>query len=136
MKNEIAIKEVETSRGRIFAYWATTAIVALQVAAGAYFDLTKFPAFSQIAQHLGYPAYLLTILGVLRVFALIALLIPRFSRLKEWTYAGLFFEFTVAVTSHIVMGDAVIVWIMPLIFAGILITSWYLRPPSRRLASN
>ena len=136
MENEIAIKEVKTSKGRIFAYWTTTGIVALQVAAGAYFDLTRFPAFSQIAQHLGYPIYLLTILGILRILALVVLLIPHFPRLKEWTYAGLFFEFTVAVISHIAVGDAVNVWIMPLIFAGILIASWYLRPSSRRFVSN
>jgi len=134
MEKEITIKEVKTSKGRLFAYWIITAIVALQVAAGAYFDLTGFPAFSQIAQHLGYPLYLLSILGVLRILALIALLAPRFPRLKEWTYAGLFFEYTVAAASHIAVGDGAKVWIMPLIFAGILIASWYLRPLSRRLA--
>lgn len=134
MEKEIAIKEVKTSKNRLIAYWVTTAIVALQIAAGAYFDLTQFPAFSQIAHHLGYPLYLLTILGVLRILALIALLAPRFPRLKEWVYAGLFFEFTVAVTSHITVGDGVSVWISPLIFAGLLMTSWYLRPLSRRLA--
>lgn len=130
----MAIKEAKASQRRLIAYWVTTAIVALQVTAGAYFDLTGFPAFSQIAQHLGYPLYLLAILGVLRILALMALLAPRFPRLKEWTYAGLFFEYTVAVASHIAVGDGANVWIMPLIFAGILIASWYLRPPSRRFA--
>jgi DoxX-like family len=136
MEKELTIKEVRISQKRLFVYWITTAIVALQVAAGAYFDLTGSPAFSQIAQHLGYPIYLLTILGVLRILALIALLAPRFPRLKEWTYAGLFFEYTVALTSHIVIGDGANVWIMPLIFASILIASWYLRPPSRCLQNN
>src|SRR5579872_2361203 len=121
MEKEITIKDVKTSKGRLFAYWVATAIIALQVAAGAYFDLTGFPAFSQIAQHLGYPHYLLTILGVLRILALIPLLAPRFPRLKEWVYAGLFFEYTIAAASHITVGDAAKVWITPLIFAGILI---------------
>ncbi|HWY98688.1 MAG TPA: DoxX family protein [Bacteroidia bacterium] len=123
-----------TSKGKVIAYWITTGIIALQVASGAYFDLTKFPDFSKIAQHLGYPIYLLTILGVARVFALLALLAPRFPRLKEWAYAGLFFEYSLALVSHITVGDNAIVWIWPLIFAGILIASWYLRPTSRRLA--
>lgn len=133
MEKEIVIEEVKTSKGRIIAYWITTAIIALQVSAGAYFDLTRFPAFSQIAQHLGYPLYLLTILGVARILALIALLAPGFPRLKEWTYAGLFFEFTVAVISHITMGDGPEVWISPLSFAALLMASWYLRPTSRKL---
>lgn len=136
MEKEIAIKKINTFKLRLFAYWLTTIVVALQVTAGAYFDLIRLPAFSQTVQHLGYPLYLLTILGILRILALIALLAPRFPRLKEWTYAGLFFEFTVAVTSHIIVGDGANVWIMPLIFAGILLTSWYLRPPTRRLVSN
>jgi uncharacterized membrane protein YphA (DoxX/SURF4 family) len=136
MEKEIAIKDVNTSKGRLSAYWITTAIVALQVAAGAYFDLTGFPAFSQIAQHLGYPHYLLALLGILRILALVALLVPRFPRLKEWAYAGLFFEYTVAVVSHIITGDSASAWVSPLIFAGILMASWYLRPPSRRLHNN
>jgi hypothetical protein len=136
MEKAITIKDVKTSKRRLFAYSVTTAIVALQVAAGAYFDLTGFPAFSQIAQHLGYPHYLLTILGVLRILALIALLAPGFPRLKEWAYAGLFFEYTVAVASHITVGDAANVWIMPLIFAVILIVTWYLRLPPPALHNN
>ena len=118
---------------RNIAYWTTTGIIALQVASGAYFDLTKYPDFSKIAIHLGYPLYLLTILGVLRILALIALLAPRFPRLKEWAYAGLFFEYTVALASHITIGDGANVWIWPLLFAVIAIASWYLRPPSRKL---
>ena len=136
MEKAITIKDVKTSKGHLFAYWVTTAIVVLQVAAGAYFDLTGFPSFSQIVQHLGYPHYLLTILGVLRILALIALLVPRRPRLNEWAYSGLFFEYTVAAASHITLGDAANVWITPLIFAGILIVSWYLRLPSRALHNN
>ena len=133
MEQEIAIKEVKTSKGRLIGYWIATGIIALQVLAGAYFDLTRFPAFSQIAQHLGYPLYLLTILGVARILALIALLAPRFARLKEWTYAGLFFEYSLAFLSHITMGDGPEVWISPLAFAALLMASWYLRPTSRKL---
>jgi hypothetical protein len=121
-------------RGRLIAFWITTGIISLQVASGAYFDLTKFPNFAKIAEHLGYPAYLLTILGVLRVFALITLLIPRFPQLKEWAYAGLFFEFILAVVSHIAVGDNVQAWMWPLIFVIFLLASWYLRPASRKVA--
>lgn len=123
------------SKVRIIAYWITTGLIALQVASGAYFDLTKFPDFSKIAEHLGYPLYLLTILGVLRVFALTALLAPRFPRLKEWTYAGLFFEYALATISHMTVGDGANAWMWPLLFAGILMASWYLRPDSRKLSA-
>lgn len=133
MEQEIAVKKLKPFKGTLVAYRIITAIVVLQVLAGAYFDLTRFPSFSQIAQHLGYPLYLLTILGILRILALISLLIPRFPRLKEWAYAGLFFEYALAVVSHIIVGDGAGVWIPPLVFAGLLIASWGLRPSSRIL---
>ena len=41
-----------------------------------------------VIEHLGYPTYLLTIMGVWKVPGAVALLIPRFPRLKEWAYAG------------------------------------------------
>ena len=41
--------------------------------------------------HLGYPIYLLTILGVWKILGVVAVLIPKFPLLKEWAYAGFFF---------------------------------------------
>ena len=40
--------------------------------------------------HLGYPVYLLTILGVWKILGVVGVLIPKFPRLKEWAYAGFF----------------------------------------------
>lgn len=58
-------------------------------------------------QHLGYPVYFLTIHGVWKILGLAALLIPRFSLLQEWAYAGFVFAMTGAVFSHIAVGDPV-----------------------------
>jgi uncharacterized membrane protein YphA (DoxX/SURF4 family) len=49
---------------------------------------------------LGYPTYVLTILGILKIPAAIALLLPGLPRLKEWAYAGTVFELTVAAASR------------------------------------
>ena len=40
-----------------------------------------------LEQQLGYPAYFSVILGVWKVLGAVALLVPRFPRLKEWAYA-------------------------------------------------
>jgi hypothetical protein len=62
------------------------------------------------------------------------LLAPGFPRLKEWAYAGIFFNMTgAAAVSHAVHGDAVWHVIVTLIFAVLAVVSWALRPPSRRL---
>lgn len=111
------------------SFWILTSILALQVATGAVMDLSHNKGFVAIASHLGYPAYLLTMLGVLRILALIVILIPKFSRIfKEWAYAGVLLEFTIAFISHIVVHDPSQQWIWAILFAIITIASWALRP--------
>lgn len=56
---------------------------------------------------LGYPVYLQTIPGIWKILEVVALLIPKFPRLKEWAYAGFFFAMCGAAISHIVSGDSV-----------------------------
>src|SRR5438045_7683991 len=56
--------------------------------------------------HLGYPVYLLTILGIWKILGVVALLIPKFPLLKEWAYAGFFFVMSSAIFSHIAIGDS------------------------------
>ncbi len=121
-------------------YWATTIIIALELLAGGVTDLIHGPALlfvgepvvSVLAQ-LGYPVYLLTILGVWKLLGAIALLMPRFPRLKEWAYAGAFFEMTGAAASWVARGGAMGDLIWPLAFAVLTLASWALRPPSRTL---
>ena len=49
--------------------------------------------------HLGYPLYFITIIGFWKVLGAITLLAPGFPRLKEWAYAGIFFDLTGAAAS-------------------------------------
>jgi len=61
-------------------------------------------------------------------------IIPRFPRLKEWAYAGVFFDLTGAVSSQLASGsiDAGTM-AYPIVMTGVAVASWALRPPSRRL---
>jgi uncharacterized membrane protein YphA (DoxX/SURF4 family) len=127
---------------KMIAYWATTTVVALELLAGGVTDLVHGgtmvvagPPVVEILAHLGYPAYLLTILGLWKLPGGIALLVPGFPRLKEWAYAGAFFVYTGAVASGVARGrddPATLIWV-PLIFAVLTIASWALRPQSRTL---
>ena len=126
----------QSSRAQIIAYWIFTAIVALQSAAGAILDFSGDPDFADIAIHLGYPPYLLIILGVWRTLAFIALLVPGFPLVKEWAYAGLFFDYTGAMASHIIVGDGIEQWMWPATFALVTFASWALRPEDRRLRAT
>ena len=90
------------------------------------------PVVLVLAQ-LGYPVYLLTILGVWRLLGAIALLVPRFPRLKEWAYAGAFFVYVGAAASWAARGGGMGYLIGPLAFAVLTLASWALRPPGRIL---
>lgn len=113
-------------------YWLFTTLLVFELAAGSVWDLLRIEYVRVALTHLGYPLYLLVILGAWRVPGSLALLVPGFPRLKEWVYAGAFFEYTGAAASHLLAGDHGGQWVGPLIFAGFTLLSWALRPASRR----
>jgi hypothetical protein len=116
------------------AFWLATLFVAVnQIWAGVTDCLHAQPLFG-IVLHLGYPPYFSTMLGIWKLLAAVALLAPRRPLLKEWAYAGLFFDFSAAIVSHAAVRDGVVSFIGPIVSIGALFASWYLRPPPRRLA--
>ena len=125
-----------TMRGKSIAYWTTTILVAFFISGGV----------TQVAQYLanphgtvpelGYPTYFFAILGVWKVLGAIAILVPRFPRLKEWAYAGIFFDLTGAAASCAAVGGYGAYGfhvIAPLIITGFMAASWALRPESRKI---
>jgi DoxX-like protein len=54
------------------------------------------------------------LIGVWYVLGGVALLVPRFPRLKEWAYAGLVFIYTRAVASHLAVGDPAVTLVAPI----------------------
>jgi uncharacterized membrane protein YphA (DoxX/SURF4 family) len=92
----------------------------------------RLQPFGGIMAHLGYPGYFTTIIGAAYLLAGVALLAPRFPRLKEWAYAGLVFVYTGAIASRAAMKDDAVTLVAPFVFAGIAFASWALRPPARR----
>jgi uncharacterized membrane protein YphA (DoxX/SURF4 family) len=122
----------DCSRRRIIAYWVTTVIIAAEFAIGGVMDILRLPPFFAILKHLGYPGYFSVILGIWKVFGAVTVLAPRFPRLKEWAYAGMFFNMTGAAASHLAVGDPPVALVAPIIFTGLVIASWALRPLARR----
>ena len=88
---------------------------------------------ADIVTHLGYPLYFLRIIGVWKLLGGIVLLIPGYPRLKEWAYAGIFFELSGAAASWWMhehnLGQAV----PPMVLAVVALVSWALRPQHRLL---
>lgn len=125
---------------KVIGYWVTTAIIEFELLVGGITDLAHGrtvlvvgPPVVDVLAHLGYPKYLLTMLGIWKLLGGIVLVVPRFPRLKEWAYAGVFFEMTGAAASWLAVGDNLGEFITPLIFAAFTMASWALRPPERIL---
>jgi hypothetical protein len=124
------------------AYRAATAIVAGETLAGGVVDLThgrekvvSGKPVADIVTQLGYPLYVLAILGVLKLAGAVVLFAPRLPRLKEWAYAGVLFELTGAAASHALRRNSRGDVLAPLALAAFALASWALRPPSRTLGT-
>jgi uncharacterized membrane protein YphA (DoxX/SURF4 family) len=122
------------TRRRMIAYWVTTALVVFELVLGGIWDILRVPQVRGVIERLGYPSYFLVILGIWKLLGAVALVIPRFPRLKEWAYAGVFFDLTGAVASLLAAGliDAGTIT-YPIVMTGVAVMSWALRPSSRRL---
>lgn len=121
---------------RTVAYWIFTLVIAYEMAAGGIWDLLRIEYVRVVLTHLGYPMYLLTIIGVWKIPCALVLVVPSFKRLKEWAYAGAFFNYTGAAASHFSVGDGANKWAVPLVFAGFTLVSWALRSPARRFVET
>jgi AhpD family alkylhydroperoxidase len=54
----------------------------------------RVPQVVEGVTHLGFPLHFVTLLGVWKVLGGIAVLVPGFALVKEWAYAGMFFDLT------------------------------------------
>lgn len=126
-----------TMKAKSIAYWTTTILVAFPIGSGGVAQVARLQGTVEGFVHiLHYPLYFVTILGVWKVLGAIAILAPRFPRLKEWAYAGIFFDLTGAAASTAAVGvyGAYGFHILaPLIIAALAVASWALRPESRRI---
>ena len=124
-----------TKRNKII-YWIATIWLALGMVATGVVQLVKMKngqGGADMIIHLGYPVYLLTLLGIWKILGVIAVLIPKFPLLKEWAYAGFFFIMSGAMFSHIAVGDSFTELIPALLLLVLTFTSWYFRPASRKI---
>jgi len=124
-----------TKRNKII-YWIATIWLALgMLATGAaqLFKTKEGQGGVDMITHLGYPAYLLTILGIWKTLGVITVLIPKFPLLKEWAYAGFFFVMSGAVFSHLAVGDPVNELFPSLLLLILALASWYFRPADRKI---
>jgi hypothetical protein len=124
----------KSKRSRAIAYWVTTLLGPASFVVGGMLFLTQGEQQVATLAHLGYPAYLLYILGLWKWLGAVAVVVPALPLLKEWAYAGFFFELSGAAASHAFAGDGLGPIVQPLVFLALVVASWALRPASRRIS--
>ena len=117
-------------------YWGATALLSVGMLGSGIAQILQSKDMIDLVSHIGYPNYFLYIIGVWKVLGVIAILVPGFTLLKEWAYAGFFFLLTGALISHLIMGDAGKAIFGPLFQTIFVILSWYFRPADRKINLN
>lgn len=129
--------EQQERSGRI-VHWVSTVLIVFFIGSGGIAYLLGLKANVAGFEVMGYPPYLLTILGFWKVSGAIVLVVPGFPRLKEWAYAGIFFNLSGAAASHIAANDygdtGFHVWVNVLL-AVLLFISWRYRAPGNVLGN-
>jgi len=111
-------------------FWIVTGLFAAFMLSASIPDIMLTPDTKAFMAHLGYPDYFTVFIGVLKVLGVIAILVPGFPRIKEWAYAGFFFDLTGA-TYSLIARDGLMpqmaIMLLPLIFCGISYTYFHKR---------
>lgn len=124
-----------TTKTKMILYWTMTVLIAFFIGSGGVAQVLQYFATPHgVVPVLGYPMYFFAILGFWKALGALAILVPRYPRLKEWAYAGIFFDLTGAAASCAMSGGYGAYGfhvIAPLVLTGFTVASWALRPQSR-----
>lgn len=106
-------------------FWVFTILICGLMAFSAIPEITNSADGAKFMTGLGYPLYLNPFLGVAKILAVIAILVPGFPTIKEWAYAGLTFDLLGATYSIIRVGTPFGQWAPMLGFILVLALSYY-----------
>ena len=120
------------TRAKMIGYWVTTGLLVFCMT-GGIFELLGLKTTMDGIMRLGYPSYIIPALGLGKILAIAAILWPGLPRLKEWAYAGIFFNMVGAFVSHVAVRDPAWSIVVTAAIAGLTLVSSALRPGSRKL---
>lgn len=112
-----------TTRTNKTIYWIATGLLTLMMlmSVGMYFF--KHAEVSETFTKLGFPTYIIYPLAIAKLLGLVAIWTNKIKALKDWAYAGFFFNFILAIAAHIMIKDGEH---MPAIVALVLLLVSYM----------
>jgi len=107
-------------------YWIITIIFALMMIMDGFGGITQQEAGKEVFKHLGYPMYMLIIVGVAKLLGAVSILQNKYAVVKEWAYAGFAINFIGAFVSRAFVGDGVSLLVPPLVALVIMFIPYIL----------
>ena len=104
VKDEGGTREGQMKRDKII-YWISTGLLCLMMVASGIMYMLNYSEVAAVFVALGYPAYLVYPLAVLKLLGVLAILANKSRLLKDLAYAGFFYDFLLAASAHINAGD-------------------------------
>jgi hypothetical protein len=105
-------------------YWVATAICCGIMAFSATMYFTKTEMVSGFFTHFQYPSYLVIPLATAKILGIAAILYRKNTWLKEWAYAGFFFDGVLAASAHINANDGG--YLMSLLMVAAALVSYFM----------
>lgn len=102
-------------------FWVFTILFSALMIFSSYGSIiVNDDAKKLIHEQLGYPIYFIPFTGYAKLIGAIVILIPGLKIIKEWAYAGLFFDLVAVVYSSIALSGTVdpmmsfmLIWFVP-----------------------
>ena len=116
-------------------YWISTGLFSAFMLFSAIPDILFVPEAKEIFKQLGYPMYLIPFIGIAKLLGAITILVPGFTRLKEWAYAGLVFDLIGATYSTICIDTPIQDWIFMIIPFSVVTVSYIFYHKKRKAVS-
>lgn len=86
-------------------YWTSTGLLTVMMLMSAGMYIFNNVEVSKLFTDFGYPTYIIYPLAFVKILGLIAIWSNKSKTLKEWAYAGFFFDFILAASAHISIND-------------------------------
>lgn len=115
-----------TKKRDTILYWLVTGSFLGLMLMSAFAYLTSSPQMVGAMKHLGYPLYLMKILGTAKLLGILAIGYGKIKLLKEWAYAGFTINLLGATASHLFTGDGAALFVPPLVLLALLLASYFL----------
>lgn len=87
-------------------FYIASSLFALLMTVSGIAKMSEQEALVKATTELGYPIYLLKILGVAYLIGAVAILQPKLEYFKQWGYAGFAIALIGAAGSHLLAGQA------------------------------